>query len=152
MECCSKMIEESEETILLSHLDAMYRYALVFTRSAAATADLVQEKYLRSFAARWSLCGDSNNKAWLFTILRNIWLNQVRRTSTTREVIDLDLNGVIEKALDPHALFVRNAESERVSERLSASPRNFAKSSSYGNTKTFRIRRSPICWNAQEGP
>lgn len=116
------MIEESEYTSLLSHLDALYRYALVLTRNGAATADLVQETYLRAFAARQSLRADSNIKAWLFTILRNIWLNQVRRPRTAREVIGLDLNGVLEKALDPHALCVRKAESERVRraiERLS---------------------------------
>lgn len=63
--------EESEGISLLSHLDGLYRYALVVTRNTAAAADLVQETYLRAFAARRSLRADSNVRAWLFTILRN---------------------------------------------------------------------------------
>jgi RNA polymerase sigma-70 factor (ECF subfamily) len=120
-----KMIEESEDTSLLSHMDDLYRYALVVSRNTAAAADLVQETYLRAFAARQTLRPDGNAKGWLLTILRNIWLNQVRRTRTAPEVIGFepdDLNSVIEKSLDPHALCVRNAESERVRraiERLS---------------------------------
>ena len=41
----------------------------------------------------------------------------MRRTRIAREVIGLepvDLNGIIGKSLDPYALCVRNAESERV--------------------------------------
>jgi RNA polymerase sigma-70 factor (ECF subfamily) len=119
------MIEQSEDASLLSYMDGLYRYARVMTRNTAAAADLVQETYLRAFSARQSLRADSNVKAWLFTILRNIWLNQVRRTRTTREVIGFepgDIDDVIEMSLDPQALCVRESESERVRraiERLS---------------------------------
>jgi RNA polymerase sigma-70 factor (ECF subfamily) len=31
-------------------------------------------------------------KSWMFTILRNIWLNQLRRRRTTPDLIDIDTN------------------------------------------------------------
>jgi RNA polymerase sigma-70 factor, ECF subfamily len=122
------MIEKSEDTNLLSYMDGLYRYALVVTRNTATAADLVQETYLRAFATRQPLRPDGNAKGWLLTILRNIWLNQVRRTRTAREVIGLDpgdLDGVIEKSPDPHALCVRKNESERVRRAIDHLSRDF---------------------------
>lgn len=119
------MTAESEDTDLLIHIDGVYRYALAMTGNTGTAADLVQQTYLRAFAAQQSLRPDSNIKCWLFNILRNIWLNEVPKTRTAREVIGLelfDLNSVIEEAPDSHALCVRKAESGRVRraiERLS---------------------------------
>jgi RNA polymerase sigma-70 factor (ECF subfamily) len=61
-------------------------YALVLTRNHAEAEDLVQETYVRAIRAMGRLNSDSNVKGWLFTILRNIWLNQLRRQRTARIV------------------------------------------------------------------
>ena len=58
-----------------------FSYAMVLTRNTYEAEDLVQEPYLRATRAVGQLRKDSNAKAWLFTILRNIWLNQVRQES-----------------------------------------------------------------------
>jgi RNA polymerase sigma-70 factor (ECF subfamily) len=63
----------------IANIDGLYSYALVLTHNQAEAEDLVQETYVRAIRAMGSLRAGSNLKAWLFTILRNIWLNQLRK-------------------------------------------------------------------------
>jgi RNA polymerase sigma-70 factor (ECF subfamily) len=65
---------------LQKYLDGLYRYGLVLSRNQAEAEDLVQETCLRALRAMERLKPDSNVKSWLFTILRNDWLNQLRRS------------------------------------------------------------------------
>jgi RNA polymerase sigma-70 factor, ECF subfamily len=62
----------------LQYLDGLYSYAMTLIRNRAEAEDLVQETYLRAMNAFERLRPDSNLKSWLFTILRNIRLNQIR--------------------------------------------------------------------------
>jgi RNA polymerase sigma-70 factor, ECF subfamily len=58
---------------LASHLDGLYRYAIVLTRSPVEAANLVQDTYviaLRSKGPR----GGSDVKSWLFNLMRHEWL------------------------------------------------------------------------------
>src|SRR5260221_14063981 len=66
----------------LEHLDSLYGYALILTRDQTAAEDLVQETYLRAVRAFGQLMANSNLKRWLFVIMRNAWLNQLRHTRT----------------------------------------------------------------------
>ena len=59
-------------------LDGLYGYAMSLTHNRADTEDLVQETYLRAMSAFERLRPNSNVKSWLFTILRNVYLNQTR--------------------------------------------------------------------------
>ena len=61
------------------YMNGLYGYAMVLTRNHAEAEDLVQETYLRAIPAMSRLRPESNVKAWLFKILRNIWLNQLRK-------------------------------------------------------------------------
>jgi hypothetical protein len=70
----------------IEHIDGLYSYALVLTRNRSDAEDLVQETYVRAIGAMGRLRGDSNVKSWLFTILRNIWFNQLRQRRTAKLV------------------------------------------------------------------
>jgi len=72
---------------LEQYLDGLYSYALMLTRNHAEAEDLVQETYLRAYKAKGGLRQYSNIKGWLFTILRNIWLNELRRRRTRSETV-----------------------------------------------------------------
>jgi RNA polymerase sigma-70 factor, ECF subfamily len=72
---------EFEETALV-HLDALYNLGLRLTHNRAEAEDLVQETYLRAFKNFHRFNPGTNCRAWLFTILRNVFLNRVRRTGT----------------------------------------------------------------------
>src|SRR5260370_40646616 len=66
---------------------------------------------------------DGNAKAWLYTILRNIRLNQVRQQRTRPKLLELDgdenaANLVIETAKDPHALYVSKVETRQLREAI----------------------------------
>ena len=63
----------------VEYLDGLYSYALILTRNHAEAEDLVQETYVRAVGAMGRLRPGSNMKGWLFTILRNVWLNQLRK-------------------------------------------------------------------------
>ena len=75
------------------HIDSLYRYALVLTRNQSEAEDLVQETYVRAIEAFNRLREDSNVKAWLFTILRNLWLNALRKRRTGPQLVEDDAEG-----------------------------------------------------------
>jgi RNA polymerase sigma-70 factor, ECF subfamily len=104
---------------LNEYVDGLYSYALVLSRNRTEAEDLVQETCLRAIRAMHRLQPDSNAKSWLFTILRNIWLNQLRQRRTAPEVVELDLDGdganrAADTRKDPHATYVSNIEQEQV--------------------------------------
>jgi RNA polymerase sigma-70 factor (ECF subfamily) len=105
--------------IHIENIDGLYSYARILTRNHAEAEDLVQETYLRAIRAIGRLRPDSNVKAWLFTILRNIWFNQLRQWRKAPEMVELDSDGTgpnkaVDTAKDPHAIYVSNIEQEQV--------------------------------------
>jgi RNA polymerase sigma-70 factor (ECF subfamily) len=73
------------EQVALVHLDALYQTALRLTRTRAEAEDVVQETFLRAFRAFDRFNPGTNCRAWLYTILRNVFLN--RRRQEGREVL-----------------------------------------------------------------
>ena len=116
-------------TTLLTYRDGLFGYAMVLTRNYASAADCVQETYIRALNAKERLPKPSEMKAWLFTILRNIWLNQLRRRRTSCEIVDLISEGHLEPAAsdstDPHILYVRHVVTTQVREAINTLPTKF---------------------------
>jgi len=76
------------EDVALVHADTLYRYGLRLTRNRAETEDLVQETYLRAFRSFHRFNPGTNCRAWLLTILRNIFLT--RRRQAAQELLQPD--------------------------------------------------------------
>jgi RNA polymerase sigma-70 factor, ECF subfamily len=74
--------------VALVHLDSLYHAALRLTRNRAEAEDVVQDAVLRAFRAFHTFDRATNCRAWLFTILRNVFLNRERRQG--REVLDAE--------------------------------------------------------------
>jgi RNA polymerase sigma-70 factor (ECF subfamily) len=74
----------------LVNIDGLYSYAMVLTRNHAEAEDLVKETYVRAMRALSCLRPGSSLKAWLFTILRNIWLNQLRKRRAGPRFVGID--------------------------------------------------------------
>jgi len=74
----------------LQHLDGLYGYAMTLVRNQAEAEDLVQETYLCAIQAFERLRPNSNFKSWLFTILRNIRLKQVRDGLSKSRMVEMD--------------------------------------------------------------
>ena len=69
----------------LPHLDALYSTALRLARNADDANDLLQETILRAFRFFHQFTPGTNCRAWLLTILYNIFRNSYRRG--TREQV-----------------------------------------------------------------
>jgi RNA polymerase sigma-70 factor, ECF subfamily len=115
---------------LSEYVDGLYSYGLVLSKNRAEAEDLVQETCLRAIRAMDRLRPDSNAKSWLFTILRNIWLNQLRQWRRAPEVVELDLDGggpnrAADTRKDPHAAYVSNIEQEQVRTAIQQLPVEF---------------------------
>jgi RNA polymerase sigma-70 factor (ECF subfamily) len=78
-------------------LDQLYSAALRMTRNPADAEDLVQETYLKAYAAFASFSAGTNLKAWLYRILTNTYINGYRKRqrqpqqSPTEEITDWQL-------------------------------------------------------------
>ena len=79
------------EEVALVHLDLLYRTALRLTHDRAEADDLVQETWLRALRHFDQFDPGSNCRAWLVTILRNAFLNRLRRQG--RERLESEMTG-----------------------------------------------------------
>jgi RNA polymerase sigma-70 factor (ECF subfamily) len=117
------------DAIGIEDLDGLYSYALVLTRNHAEAEDLVQETYVRAIQAMGRLRPDSNMKGWLFTILRNVWLNQLRKWRNGPQMVDIEVDGVANSVVEPckgaHELYVSKVEAEQVRAALQELPLEF---------------------------
>ncbi len=82
------MSTQDFNTRLLSMESSLGYFALSLTRDSENAKDLVQETFLKAIQYRDKYTSDNNIKAWLFTILRNTYLNQVTRLSSKNTIND----------------------------------------------------------------
>ena len=119
-----------QDTSLSCYMDGLYAYAMVLTRNPSEASDLVQETYTRALKGQESLRPSSNIKSWLFTILRNIWLNELRRLRSVPKMAEFDgQEGVADKVVahtdDPHDVYIKKLECQRVRAAIAQLPAEF---------------------------
>ena len=68
--------------------------------------------------------GDGNLKGWLFVIMRNAWLNQLRHRNSGPRFVDLEPNEqpVDQAQENPHVVYIRKLEREQVREAIESLP------------------------------
>jgi RNA polymerase sigma-70 factor (ECF subfamily) len=114
----------------IEYLDGLYSYAMVLTRNHAEAEDLVQETYIRAMQAMRKLRADSNIKGWLFTILKNIWFNQLRKRRNGPQMVEIDsgddaANHIVEPSKNSHDHYVSKLEAEQVRAAIQQLPIEF---------------------------
>ena len=98
----------------LPFLDQLYAAALRMTRNPADAEDLVQETFVKAFAAFHQFQEGTNLKAWLYRILTNTFINSYRRRqrqplqSPTEQIEDWQLA----EAGEHSATGLKSAETE----------------------------------------
>lgn len=76
--------------VVLEHFHTLYSTALRLTRNPSEAQDLVQETLLKAYRFFDHFEPGTNVKAWLFTILRNTYINTYRKTVRQQEQVDFE--------------------------------------------------------------
>jgi RNA polymerase sigma-70 factor (ECF subfamily) len=99
---CEQNSTVQADSLCSEYMNGLYGYAMVLTRNHAEAEDLVQETYVRAIPAMGRLRPESNIKAWLFKILRNIWFNQLRKRRSDPQMVPVDMeNGPLDNLVNP---------------------------------------------------
>ena len=115
----------------LTHIDALFGYAMTLTRDRTEAEDLVQETYVRGARAANQLAADSNLKSWLFVVMRNAWLNQLRRQSHGPCFVGLedeesgDVAFPSEESTNPQVVYLRKVERTQILLALESLPTRY---------------------------
>jgi RNA polymerase sigma-70 factor (ECF subfamily) len=74
--------------MLLTNAEFLRPFAITLTRDHETAKDLFQETLFRALANREKYSVGTNIKAWLYTIMRNIFINNYRRKARQNTVLD----------------------------------------------------------------
>jgi len=118
------------DTMGTEYLDGLYGYAMALTRNHAQAEDLVQETYVRAIPPMGRLQTHSNMNGWLFTILRNVWLNQLRKWRNGPQMFQIEVgddvsNSILEPSKNSYELYESKMETERVRAAIQELPVQF---------------------------
>lgn len=82
------MSTQEFNSLVLHNAEGLKPFAITLTRDHEVAKDLCQETLYKAFAYRDKYKPDTNIKAWLYTIMRNTFINYYRRNSRKKPVID----------------------------------------------------------------
>jgi len=122
------------EREMLDQLDGLYGYALHLCRNQEDASDLVQETYAKALKSSDQYSLGTNAKAWLFAILRNTHLNEMR--SRMRKPVGLagewieelsrkDVSELHRYGPDPGVSFMDNLLGRDIEQALDSLPGTF---------------------------
>ncbi len=78
--------------MLLKNTEFLKPFAITLTRDNETAKDLIQETMYRALANRDKYNVGTNIKAWLYTIMRNIFINNYRRKAKQNTIFDKTAN------------------------------------------------------------
>lgn len=73
---------------LISNTDYLKPFAMTLTRDVESAKDLIQETLYKALANKEKYNAGTNIKAWMYTIMRNIFINNYRRAAKQKTVFD----------------------------------------------------------------
>jgi len=85
--------------MVLRHADGLKPFAITLTKDYESAKDLCQETLCKAFTYRDKYEPETNIKAWLFTIMRNIFINEYRRKARKKVVME-----VVRQSVSPYGL------------------------------------------------
>lgn len=94
--------------MLIGHSDFLKPFAFTLTRDNDAAKDLVQETLYKALSNREKYHAGTNVKAWMYTIMRNTFINNYRRRARQYAVFDNTSNDFLVNL--PQASVLNDAE------------------------------------------
>jgi len=91
--------------LLLSHADPLRPFAVSLANDKEIARDLFQETMYKALANQDKYNTGTNITAWLFTIMRNIFINYYRRKIVQRTIFD---NAMYETMINSDKIIVNN--------------------------------------------
>ncbi len=76
------------DNLVLTNAESLKPFAITLTRDNEAAKDLCQETLCKALAHRDKYQAGTNIKAWLSTIMRNIFINDYRRSGRKKIVVN----------------------------------------------------------------
>jgi len=76
------------DKLLITYQKSLKSFAYGFTNDDEAANDLLQETYLKALTYRDKFQERTNLKAWLYTIMRNTFINNYRKAVRANTIID----------------------------------------------------------------
>ncbi len=83
-------LKEEFKKEALPHIGLLYNYAYKMTGNSDDADDLLQETYLRAYRFFHKFEKGTNCKAWLFRIMKNLFINNYRKNQKTPGQVDYD--------------------------------------------------------------
>lgn len=80
------------DQVLINNTEFLRPFAFTLTRDQEEAKDLVQETLFRALANKEKYNIGTNIKAWMYTIMRNIFINNYRRKSKQNTIFDHTAN------------------------------------------------------------
>ena len=93
------------DQIIVNNAEYLKPFAMTLTRDNETAKDLLQETMFRALANKDKYNAGTNIKAWLYTIMRNIFINDYRRKAKQNIILD---NSINEFLLNSNQLSVSN--------------------------------------------
>ncbi|MEO7307125.1 MAG: RNA polymerase sigma factor [Ferruginibacter sp.] len=100
------------DQILIKNTDYLRPFAMTLTRDVESAKDLIQETLYRALANKEKYNAGTNIKAWMYTIMRNIFINNYRRTAKQNTIFDNTPNDFL---LDYNQVTTANAAESNLS-------------------------------------
>ncbi len=130
-----KELRAEFERVALPQLSHLYTSAFYLTKDRAEAEDLVQETYLRAFRFFDKFQPGTNCRAWLLSILRNLFINRYQQKKREAERVDWEkIDQVYESIVEqgekaeraerdnPETLLISQLMDEEVEEALKKLP------------------------------
>ena len=97
--------------LIVEEIPRLRRYALALTRNPAQADDLVQSCLLRALVKRHLWRPDTNLRSWLFTMLHNQPVSEIRRAVREQTRFAAEVSAVVVARSDPSSgLYLRDLE------------------------------------------
>jgi len=101
-------------TRIMNEKSSLKNFALSLTHNTDDALDLLQDTYVKAITYREKFEDSTNLKAWLFTIMKNTFINAYRRNVKTKQIIskgdDIQLNRAFKQNSYDHSESRMNAK------------------------------------------